>query len=137
MHLAMRRTSKDVIGSLVEQLEGAQLSVVLAHPSFLVNACARRRTRREFITVRRIPLSSLLQQVEAWAAAGFQVDARLYAFAVGHGLGTELGGLDAPASRGRGGRKLCLRRIACYAVHAGVVAAALLAGRWMGRRSVR
>lgn len=97
--------------------------------------------------MRRIPLSSILQEVDAWEAAGFQIDARLYAFAAGHALGTELGVLDASASRDRGlgdrgqgsfgGSKLSLRRTACYVVYAGVVAAALFAGRWMGRRSVR
>ncbi|CAN0451390.1 unnamed protein product, partial [Laminaria digitata] len=41
----------------------------------------------EFITLRRLPAKSLQSGLDAFAKSGFQVDARLYAMALGYSLG--------------------------------------------------
>eukprot|EP00903_Cladosiphon_okamuranus_P014957 g13845.t1 len=72
----------------------------------------------EFITLRRLPASSLQEGLDAFTKAGLQVDARLYAMAVGYTLGRN-------AADGRGScRRRWARRRALVASLVGVAAAA-------------
>lgn len=59
--------------------------------------------RREFITLRRLPLKSMQDGLDKLAAAGFQIDARLYAMALGYSLGSRAP-LSQDKSRGEGDR---------------------------------
>ena len=88
------------------------LSLPLARPTY---------PPREFITLRRLPAASLQEGLDAFTESGLQVDARLYAMAVGYTLGRNA----AP-----GGRSRCRRRWAGRALVAslaGVAAAAAAA----------
>ncbi|CAM9706546.1 unnamed protein product [Ectocarpus sp. 13 AM-2016] len=74
----------------------------------------------EFITLRRLPATSMQEGLDEFANAGFQVDARLYAMAVGYTLGRRA----AAAGKGDCPRRLLGRAVASSLV--GVVVATTL-----------
>lgn len=76
----------------------------------------------EFITVRRVPASSLQSCLDAMNVAGFKVDARLYAMAVGYTLAKK------HAEEGVGS---CPQRAGWR--YAAVVAASVVVGVCVGR----
>lgn len=89
------------------------------------------RVCREFITLRRLPATSMQEGLDEFAYAGFQVDARLYAMAVGYTLGRRA----AAAGEGDCPRRWLGRAVASSLV--GVVVAATLMVVVVGARRGR
>eukprot|EP00752_Nemacystus_decipiens_P002401 g2264.t1 len=74
----------------------------------------------EFITLRRLPAASMQQGLDDFTESGLQVDARLYAMAVGYTLGRGAAG-------GEAGRGSCRRRLAGCALASSLVGVAAAA----------
>lgn len=65
---------------------------------------------REFITLRRLPAGSMQQGLDGFASSGLQVDARLYAMAVGYTLGARAAAETAAETANDGKEGRCLQR---------------------------